>query len=172
MLFDFCTEKQIQEKCFQYVVPMVSQCDFGCSQFTGNPIENSPAQTGTKRTDRFVLRYQAPDDAVGILCFDVERNVFFFQVNRQNVFRKSGQILVKIDGDNIEMNGRAHLKTQKDIKHDKTVLASRQAYHDFVPVFDHIEVANRLADLTVKTFCQFVVFKTGFEKLPAGCHNP
>ena len=113
MLFIFCTEKQIQKKCFQYVVPMVSQCDFGCSQFTGNPIENSPAQTGTKRTDRFVFRYQAPDDAVGILCFDVERNVFFFQVNRQNVFRKSGQILVKIDGDNIEMNGRARLEDPK-----------------------------------------------------------
>ena len=37
---EFGTEKQIQKKCFQYIITMVSQCDFCRAQFSCDTIEN------------------------------------------------------------------------------------------------------------------------------------
>ncbi len=70
------------------------------------------------------------------------------------------------------MNGGACLQAQKNIQQGETVLAAGHADHDFVSVFDQVEISDSLADLTVKTFDQLVVFEAGFVKLSAGCHLP
>ncbi len=55
-------------------------------------------------------------------------------------------LLVKVDGDEIEMDRRAALQGQQDIQQRVGVLSTRHAHHDTIALADHAEVLDRLAD--------------------------
>src|SRR3546814_5671647 len=64
--------------------------------------------------------------------------------------------LVQVDGDNVEVDGRARFQGQQDIQHAVGILAARQAHHHLVAVFYHVEVGNGPACFAYQAFGQLV----------------
>lgn len=60
-----------------------------------------------------------------------------------------------IDGEEIEMNGRARLKGLKRIEQHVAVFAAAHGHHDLVAFVDHAEIGNRLCCQTYDALFQF-----------------
>jgi hypothetical protein len=86
------------------------------------------------------------------------------QIAGQHISGEAWLLLVEIDGDDVKVNGGALSQGQQDVQQGVAVLATGQAHHDFVTVFDHPEVGDSLADLTVQALAEFVGLECGFAR--------
>ena len=75
--------------------------------------------------------------------------------------RETGLLLVEIDGDELEMDGRTLLHFEQDIEHAVAVFAARDADHDAVSLLDHAKVHDGLAHLAAQAFFQLMGFVGG-----------
>ncbi|MNT16752.1 hypothetical protein D3C72_1518690 [compost metagenome] len=81
----------------------------------------------------------------------------FLEVGRQHVLRETRLLLVHVHGHDLELDRRDLLQVHQHIEHGVAVLATGQADHDLVAVFNHVEIGNRLTGLTAKALLQFVL---------------
>ena len=81
-----------------------------------------------------------------------------FQVRGQHLGREARLLLVEIHGDELEAHRRDLAHLQQDVEQGMAVLAAGQADHDAVALFDHVEVADGLADVAAQALGQLVGF--------------
>ena len=156
-------KKHVQKKSLQHVVTVVTQRNLGGAQLFSHAIQNTAAQARAQRTHGLAFGNHAFDDAVGVLRFNVERHTEFFQILGKNVVGKTGLLLVQVDGNQLEVDGRARLQLEQNVQHGVAVFATRHANHDLVAFLDHVEVHNRAAHLTAQAFFELVFFALDFD---------
>ncbi len=138
-------EKHVEEQRLHDIVAMMTQGDLGDAVFRRIPVQGAAAQARAQPADGLAGRDNALDHRIGVLFDDMEPNAQLGQITRQDIGRKPGLLLVQIDGDQLEADGRAALKAQQDVEQCVRVLAARQAHHDAIAGGDHAEIADRLA---------------------------
>lgn len=79
------------------------------------------------------------------------------KVGRQDVLGEAWLLLVHVDRDDVELDRRHFLQVQQNIEHGVAVFAARQADHDLVALFDHVEVGDGFAGKATQAFLQFVL---------------
>jgi len=94
---------------------VVSQGDFGAAQFFGGAVEDTAAQAAAQRTSRFAFIQYAFNGGVGVFFDDFVRHAYAFEIGRQHFFGETGLLLVKIDGNQFEINRRAGLELAQDV---------------------------------------------------------
>lgn len=72
------------------------------------------------------------------------------------MFGEAGLLLIQVDGHEIEMDGGAGLQAHQDVEHGEAVFAARQAHHDLVTLFNHVEVGDGLTHVAPQAFLQLV----------------
>ena len=82
------------------------------------------------------------DDRVCIFFDDTERNADLGQIIRQDIFGKTGLLLIEVNGEDLELDRSSPLHIKQQIEHRVTVLSARETDHDLVAVLDHAEVAD------------------------------
>ena len=92
-----------------------------------------------------------------------------FKVSWQDVLREAWLLLIHIDGDQFEVDGRAFLQAHQNFEHGVRVLATRQTHHDFVTVFNHPVIFDGFANVTTKALLELVEFGSGFAFSLIGC---
>ena len=80
------------------------------------------------------------------------------QVLGQDVVGEARLLLVEVDGDDLEADRRTRLQLQQDVEQAIAVLATRDADHHPVALFDHVEVHDGAADLAAQALFELVVF--------------
>ena len=100
--FDPASVEQVQEQCFDDVVPVVAQSDTADTVFTGKAVQRTPAQTGTQSTGGPALGYDSFDHAVGVLFDDMKRQTQWLKILGQDMRRKARLFLIEIDSDQIK----------------------------------------------------------------------
>ena len=68
---------------------------------------------------------------------------------------------MNIDGEQVEMNGRARLKGLKRIEQHIAVFAAAHGYHDLIAFINHAEIGNRLCCQTNNALFQLFL-RNGF----------
>ena len=129
---------------------MVAQRELVAFELPRHLVQNAPAQAAAQAAHGLAFGDVALDDGVGVLRLDVERHTGGGQVLGQDVLRKTGLLLVEVDGDQFEVDGRALLHLDQDVEHAVAVLAARHADHDAVALFDHVVVNDGLAHLAAQ----------------------
>ena len=76
------------------------------------------------------------------------------QILGQDVIRETRLLLIQVDRNQLETNGRALLQFEQNVQHGIAVFAATDADHHLVAFFNHIEVHNRLADFAAQAFFQ------------------
>src|SRR5665647_2419683 len=71
-------------------------------------------------------------------------------------------LLVEIDRDDIEGYRRARAQLEQHVEQAIAVLAARQADHDAVAGFDHVEIGDRLPGEAAQALLQLVRFEALF----------
>ena len=140
---------------------MVAQGNLGAFQLIGHAVQNASAQAGAQGAKRFSLRNFVHHDRIGILLFDMKLHAFLLQVGWQDVFRKTGLLLIEIDRKQLKINRRARLQFEQNIQHRVAVFSAREANHHAVALFNHVVVNNRLAGLAAQALVELVVFQGG-----------
>ena len=74
------------------------------------------------------------------------------------MFGKAGLFLVEVHRHQLEIDRRGGLQVAQDVQKGVAVFAAGEADHDFVALFNHIEIVNRLAHGVAQAFVQFVGF--------------
>lgn len=74
----------------------------------------------------------------------MERDSAAGQVLREHMFRKTRLPLIKVDGDQIKMNGRSPLQHEQDIEQTITIFTARQTHHHSIAVFNETIVGDGL----------------------------
>ena len=114
------------------------------AKFVGNAIKNAAAKSCAERADVFAFRNQSLDDGVRILIFYVIRNAGSSQLCLERFKRKLRDMLMHIDRNEIEANGRSRSQGLKRVKKHIAVFAAAHRNQHFVTFFDHVEVGNGL----------------------------
>ena len=140
---------------------MVAERNFGALQFIGHAVQNASAQAGAQGAKRFAFWDFVHHDRIGILLFDMKLHAFLLQVGWQDVFRKTGLLLIEIDRKQLKINRRARLQFEQNIQHRVAVFSAREANHHAVALFNHVVVNNRLAGLAAQALVELVVFQSG-----------
>ena len=136
---------------------MVAQRDLGGAQLFGHAVQDAAAQAAAQAAHGLALRDHALDDAVGVLRFDVKGHAQFAQVIGQDVRWKAGLLLVQVDGDQAEVDGRALLQLEQNVEHGVAVFAAGDADHDLVAFLDHVEVHDGAADFAAQALFELHV---------------
>ena len=155
---EFAAVKHIQKQRGQNIVTVVSQRDFGTAQFLGRAVQDAAPQTAAQRTGSFALVQYPLHRGISVLFHDFERHADGRQVFRQHVFGEAGLLLVKVHGHQFEIDRRRSLQLAQNIQQRVAVLAAGKADHDFVAVFNHLEIVDRIAHRVTQAFVQFIVF--------------
>ncbi len=158
----FTAEEHVQEEGFHDVVAMMAERDLGCAQFGGDPVQDAAPQARAQRAGGLAFRNQALDDAVGILVFDMVGDTQLVQVGRQDMVGEIRLFLIQVYRDDLEIDRRPFAQGHQDIQQGVTILAAGQADHHLVAVLDHIEIADRLANLAAQALVQLIVFVRDF----------
>ena len=83
------------------------------------------------------------------------------EVIGQHVGREVGLLLIEVDGEQLEPDGRAPAHVEQQVEHRVAVLAAGQADHHAVAVRDHPEVLDRLAHLAQQAGFDLALDKHG-----------
>ena len=150
-------EEHVQEKRLDNVVTMVAERHFGRADFVGEGIERAATQARAQRAGGLALRNQLLDHRVSVFLDNVVLDAQLFEVGRQHVLREARLLLIHVHRHDLELDRRHLLQVHQHIEHGVAVLATGQADHDFVTVFNHVEVGNCLTGLTAKALLQFVL---------------
>ncbi len=111
-------------------------------------VEDATPQPGAERAHRLPFRDIRHHDRVGVAFDDPEGNAGGRQVFRQHVLGEIRLLLIEIHGQETKSHRRPRLQVEQQRKHRETVLATAQADHHAIPVFDHPEVVDRPANST------------------------
>ena len=155
---EFAAVKHIQKQRGQNIVAVVAQCDFGATQFLGRAVQDAAPQATAQRAGGFALVQHALHRGISVLFHDFKRHADGCQVFRQHVFGKARLLLVKVHGHQLEINRRGCLQLAQNVQQRIAVLAAGKADHDFVAVFNHLEIVDRIAHRVAQAFVQFIVF--------------
>jgi hypothetical protein len=126
---------------------MMAERNLVRTEFVGDPIQYAAPQSRTQSAHRLAGLEYALDDRIGVFLDDPVFDADRLEICRQDLDRKTGLLLVEIDGHEIEFDWRAPLEAQQHIEQRERVLAAGNAHHDAVAVLDHPVVGNRAADL-------------------------
>ncbi len=135
---------------------MMAQGDLAGTNLLGKAIQGAPAQAGAQATGGFSLGNDRFHHAVGVPFQYIKGNPKVFQVIGQYVLGKIGLLLIQVDGNQFKIHRGTGLEVQQDVQHGVGILASRQAHHDPVPLFDHGEIRDRVTHVTPQALTQFV----------------
>jgi hypothetical protein len=138
---ELAAEEHVEEERLQHVVAVVAQRDLGGAQLVGHAVQDAAAQPRAQAAHRLALGDLVLDDRVGVLVLDVERHAQRLQVGGQHVVGEAGLLLVEVDRDQLEVDGRALLQLEQDVQQAVAVLAARQADHHAVAFLDHRSTA-------------------------------
>ena len=122
----------------------MAEGDLVALHFACDAVENAAAETGAERADVAAFRDQALDDGVGVLILDVVFDVDVLEVLLECFTGEVGDVLVDIDGNEIELDRRALLERPEGIEKHEAVLAAAHGDHDAVTVLNHAEVGDGL----------------------------
>ena len=146
--FHFSTVEHIQKKRLKNIIAVVTKGDFSRAQFGGGAVENTATQARAQGAGGFPFRDFILHNPVGIFFDDLILNADAFQILRQNMFRETWLLLIEVHRHQAEANGRALLQIAQNFQHGIAVFAAREANHNPVAVFNHIEIGNGFADVT------------------------
>ena len=155
---EFAAVKHIQKQRGQNIVTVVSQRDFGTAQFLGRAVQDAAPQSAAQRTSGFALIQHPLHRGISVLFHNFERHADGRQVFRQHVFGETGLLLVKVHSHQLEINRRGCLQLAQNVQQRIAVFATGKADHDFVAVFNHLEIVDRIAHRVAQAFVQFIVF--------------
>src|SRR5258708_29918954 len=97
-------------------------------------VENAAPQTRADGAISLSFQHQPLDDRVGIFLDYAKRHGSSAEVSRQDVLRKAGLFLIKIDSQELEPHWSALLDVEQQFQHCVTVFTARQADHNPVAV--------------------------------------
>jgi tRNA 2-thiocytidine biosynthesis protein TtcA len=109
-------------------------------------VQGAAAQAAAKPALRAALGDHAPDHGIRILLDDVVRHAERLEIVGQHALRETGLLLVEVHGGELEAHGGGALQRQEHVEQRVRVLAAGQADHHAVPLPDHPEIGDGLAD--------------------------
>src|SRR6476646_760259 len=102
------------------------------------------------------------DDRISVFLDDAIWDADLREVIRQDLFRKSGLLLVEVYRNDLELDRCTPPNVQKQVEKGVTVLAAGQADHYPVAFLDHGKVGYGLAHLLEQTGLSFGFYEQFF----------
>lgn len=152
---ELAAEEHVEEEGMYHVVPMVAESDLVAAEFLGSPVNNAATQAGTQRARCLAFGNLFLDDGVGVGLDNPVFDAQAVEILRQDMFWKTGLLLVEIHGNQAEFDRCALLQGHQHIEQGVGVLAPRQANQDGVAILDHVVVADGFANAAFEEFAKF-----------------
>ena len=163
---ELAAEEHVQESGFEDVVAMMAERDLGRAEFARHAVKHTASQPRAQGASGLAFGHHALHDRIGVLIFDVMLHAALSQIFWQHILGETRLALIEIDRDDVEMQRRAFAQREQDVEQTEAVLAAGHADHDAVAFFDHVEIADRFADLAAQALLQLVVFVGEFFGAP------
>src|SRR5258705_6829777 len=140
-------EEQVQQQRLDEVVEMMAERDLGRADLRGDSVEHSAAQPRAERARRGVRLEQVVHHLANRRVLDAVFPPALAARLRDDVVLELLVAGIDVDRDQREVDRRALPELVEDLQERPAVLATRQADHDAVAVFNEVEVLDRFRGL-------------------------